>query len=327
MGSGGRGRIEESCRPGVAIVFVGGSRGPDVNPFPPSRLLSSSLVSSYLPVHALQGGSELRLGRHRALRAIILARNRKFRARASKKARAFEIIEDSPPRTSSSSQVSLRDRSRALRPAPARYPNAAQRSYSIHPAREGQRHKRPQLCEGGERGMSSQQSTQKEAGLGSSLRRLKATSRDRRTGRQRQAPPMHSAATSHGLNDRYMQDMEDALRDMCSKENIDSAPRAARKGAGGNASGRPKAMRKPQAIRALRPAAGVEAAGVVDPAPTSARPAAWAGELGPRRGRGPASSAAGLLRRRALGRRVAGRGAGAATGAGGGSPPPVPSPP
>ena len=110
--------------------------------------------------------------------------------------------------------------------------------------------------------MSSQQSTQKEAGLGSSLRRLKATSRDRRTGRQRQAPPMHSAATSHGLNDRYMQDMEDALRDMCSKENIDSAPRAARKGAGGNASGRPKAMRKPQAIRALRPAAGVEAAGV-----------------------------------------------------------------
>ena len=135
--------------------------------------------------------------------------------------------------------------------------------------------------------MSSQQSTQKEAGLGSSLRRLKATSRDRRTGRQRQAPPMHSAATSHGLNDRYMQDMEDALRDMCSKENIDSAPRAARKGAGGNASGRPKAPRKPQAIRALRPAAGVEAAGVVDPAPTSARDAA-AWRAGPRDRQGTA---------------------------------------
>ena len=79
------------------------------------------------PVHALQGGSELRRGRHRALRARILARNRKFPARASKKAREpLKLIEDSPTRTSSSSQVSLRDRSRALRPAPARYPNAAQ---------------------------------------------------------------------------------------------------------------------------------------------------------------------------------------------------------
>ena len=125
----GRGRIEESCRPGGSVVFVGGSRGRDVNPFPPSRLLSSSLVSPYLSVHALQGGSELRLERHRALRALILARNRKFRVQKSSRA-PLKLIEDSLPRTSSSSssssQVSLRDRSRALRPAPARYPNAAQ---------------------------------------------------------------------------------------------------------------------------------------------------------------------------------------------------------
>ena len=101
--------------------------GAGCQPLPPSRLLSSSLVSPYLSVHALQGGSELRRGRHRALRARILARNRKFPARASKKAREpLKLIEDSPTRTSSSSQVSLRDRSRALRPAPARYPNAAQ---------------------------------------------------------------------------------------------------------------------------------------------------------------------------------------------------------
>ncbi|QDZ20688.1 WD40 repeat domain-containing protein [Chloropicon primus] len=65
---------------------------------------------------------------------------------------------------------------------------------------------------------SEQQGSQR--GLGSSLRRLKATSRDRRTSRKK-GPPVNSAAASHELNDKYMDAMEEAFQSMSSKENID----------------------------------------------------------------------------------------------------------
>ena len=54
--------------------------------------------------------------------------------------------------------------------------------------------------------------------LGSSLRRLKASSREKRNSVRR--PPANAAAASHELNDKYMDTMEEAFRTMYSKENM-----------------------------------------------------------------------------------------------------------
>ena len=59
-----------------------------------------------------------------------------------------------------------------------------------------------------------------QAGLGSSLRKLKASSRDRRSVRKQPGPPATAAAASHELNQAYMDTMEEAFRSMNSKENI-----------------------------------------------------------------------------------------------------------
>ena len=53
--------------------------------------------------------------------------------------------------------------------------------------------------------------------LGGSLRRLKKSSRERRSIR---GPPPSSAASSHALNDAYMQEMEDAFQSMYPNENV-----------------------------------------------------------------------------------------------------------
>lgn len=62
--------------------------------------------------------------------------------------------------------------------------------------------------------------SQQQPGLGSSLRKLKASSRGRRSSRKEGGPPVHSAAASHELNDKYMDTMEEAFQSLYSKENI-----------------------------------------------------------------------------------------------------------
>ena len=95
--------------------------------------------------------------------------------------------------------------------------------------------------------MASSQQQQRQGqgggGLGSSLRKLKATSRGRRTSRA--GPPSNSAAASHELNDKYMETMEEAFRSMGhSKENIDIRDNRGSRG-GGHVKKKQQQQRRP----------------------------------------------------------------------------------